>query len=221
MVQANRDRLLLEHLMNKRYAGNKNVRMTIGSLRQEKVLKNNESNYNFTFKERNEVQLPEHLLNIEDAFFAHSLFIGVRRVDTAAPGAGAIYTYPSPVEFPDSGTDFINEHLEALYAGRLTIENNSDIIYKDLDMLRFRKVVEGQKIGTSTHAFYDEFDLKKMAEEVEPYFVMSGGNDNRIGIKIASFPGIKIESATAGVEHRIVVMPLGVRVYGGATFLKK
>lgn len=224
-AQATRDRLLRDFLV----AQNPNLSPVASSLRREQEVKNNKTVLVFDFAETKDKNPHERLMDVKDAFVAHSLGLFLIREDSTKVGASLPMTYVNNGVFPKSN-DFDPEELDGvIYNASMEITIGSTVVARRTDTLRFRYVPDTQKTknfnilgeNVSTVAqvilgVKDAFDFAKVMQDIEPFLMMSGGVKMTIAITLSNYDGMKIESKESGVKYKVCMILAGMHLESGA-----
>lgn len=224
-AQATRDRLLRDFLVQQNPA----LSPVASSLRREVEIKNNKTILVFDFAETKDKNLHERLLDVKDAFAAHSLGLFLIREDSTKIGASLPMTYVNNGVFPKSA-DFDPDELDGvLYNATMDITIGSVVVARRTDTLRFRYVPDTQKtknfsilgdtVGDVKQVILgvkDAFDFQKVMQDIEPFLFLSGDTKMQITITLSNYDGMKIESKESGVKYKACMILSGMHLESGA-----
>lgn len=224
-AQATRDRLLREALIQ----ADPNLTPVASSLRREVEIKNNKTILNFDFAETKDKTQLERLLDVKDAFVAHSLALYITREVATKIGANLPMTYVNNGVFPKS-TNFDPDELDGvLYNATMDITIGSLVVSRRTDTLRFRHVPETQgtknfnilgdlpsEVRQPILGVKDAFDMSKVAQDIEPFLFLSGEIKMVISITLPLFDGVKIESVEPGVKYKAGMILSGMHLESGS-----
>lgn len=213
--ELSRQRALLNKLKSdSRYKASKE-KITRSFLRQEVVITNTNSKYEFDFNQDSSKQgnKTERLLRRQDIFYADSVGMFLVREVAAELGTGVLQTYPNPVAFP-AAAGFTPADLEIFYNAFLSAQIDQKIFFEFLDTQLFLCVPESQQIAAgierSQRSPNDGFI------DLEPNLVLSGKRTNKLEINVPTFAGAEVASVTAGTDHKIVMYARGFLIPGVA-----
>lgn len=179
-------------------------------LRQEAVLKNNKSSYEFTFSQSQD-EGAEKTLKDQDLFFANAVGIFLLKETKGNEGAGLLQTYPNGNEFPDNataGSEFLNSHLNCIYNGYIDSDVDKFNVLDGLDTRRF--YYRPEQVEGATDGFKGFATIPKMLK-------LNGDRKNKFILYIPSFTGIQIEErANADINHKVVLYLRGFLMDGAA-----
>ncbi len=224
-AQATRDRLLRDFLVQQ----NPSLSPVASSLRREVEIKNNKTTLVFDFAETKDKNLHERLLDLKDAFVAHSLGLFLIREDNTKIGASLPMTYVNNGVFPKSN-DFDPEELDGvLYNATMDITIGSVVVARRTDTLRFRYVPDTQKtqnfkiLGESPSevkqvilGVKDAFEFTKVMQDIEPFLFLSGDTKMQITITLNLYDNVKIESKETGVKYKACMIISGMHLESGS-----
>ena len=224
-AQATRDRLLRDFLV----AQNPTLSPVASSLRREQEIKNNKTSLVFDFAETKDKNPHERLLDVKDAFAAHSMGLFLIREDSTKIGASLPMTYVNNGVFPKSN-DFDPDELDGvLYNATMDITIGSVVVARRTDTLRFRYVPDTQKtknfnilgdttstVGQQILGVKDAFDFQKVMQDIEPFLFLSGDTKMQITITLSNYDGMKIESKESGVKYKACMILSGMHLESGA-----
>jgi hypothetical protein len=199
---------------------------SLGSLRQERVLKNNQSSYVFDFKTADPTgrSVTERLLAVTDSFGANTLMLGLAVRQKSRPSANKLLTYPaietiaaafsgSTSEQPNSAAKQAASDLEVVYNGNLSLQIATNSIFDGLDARRFRHVPATQQ---GVFASQNQSDYLDGAVAIEPQIFLDGTQANKLQVEIPTFAGMAIEPDNPDFELVLVLVASGFRVQGGS-----
>jgi hypothetical protein len=199
---------------------------SLGSLRQELVLKNNQSTYTFDFKTKDPsgTSTTEQLLAVTDSFGANTLMFGIVARNKNRPSANVLLSYPnleviaqafngSSADVPTAPAKQSVNDLEAIYNGIASLQIGTNSIFDGLDMRRFRHVPATQQGVFASKAQADYLDG---AVAIEPQLFLDGTQANRLSVTVPTFNGMAIEPDNADFQLVLVVVASGFRVQGGS-----
>ena len=199
---------------------------SLGSLRQERVLKSNQSSYTFDFKTGDPTgrSLTERLLAVTDSFGANTLMLGIGLRQKSRASAFKLLTYPaletiaagfanSTADQPSAAAKQAVIDLETLYNGACSLQIATNNIFDGLDTRRFRHVPATQQ---GVFASQNQADYLDGAVAIEPKLFFDGTQANKLTVEIPTFPGMAIEPDAADYELVLVLVASGFRVQGGS-----
>lgn len=201
---------------------------TLSVLRQEIVLRNNKSGYDFTFADRNDLSPTEIGLSVTDAFAANKLRLAIGVRQKSRNGAVVLMTYPSvaaiarafansTAESPSAAAKLAALDLEAIYNGTIKVAVDQSTIFERLNTARSRFVPQTQigALAESTQSRYEDGQIN-----IEPNLVLSGARTNKVEVNVPTFGGMAIEADNADFELVLVAELSGYRVQGGSGLVK-
>jgi hypothetical protein len=191
------EKQLLKEVIEPRFGKGK---ATKSYLRQEAVLKNNQSTLDFDFDGKRNSKPSERLLAQQDIFFATALGLFLLREEDGKEGSGVLLTHVDSSVFA-AATGFTPAHLEAVYNGLIKAQMGNQIIFEALATKNFRHV--------PTH--YVERDGTIV---LNPTIIINGKEKNKFTLNIPSFAGIQIASVTENISNKVVLMAEGFLVTG-------
>lgn len=199
---------------------------SLGCLRQERVLKNNQSSYVFDFKTADPTghSTTERLLAVTDSFGANTLMLGIIVRQKSRPSAHKLLTYPalealawafnnSSADNPTQPAKQAAADLEAIYNGVCSLQIATNSIFDGLDTRRFRHVPGTQQ---GVFASQNQGDYLDGAVAIEPQLFLDGTQANRLTVDIPTFNGMNIEPDNNDFELVLVLVASGFRVQGGS-----
>ncbi|MDW8345817.1 MAG: hypothetical protein RML94_02580 [Bacteroidia bacterium] len=182
-------------------------------LRVEKVITNNASSYNFDIKKEGNESNSEVKLDTNDVFFATHLGIYLLRAANTERSRAVPQTYPNQVVFP-AVAGFVPEHLEIFFNAHLSVKIGTKEFISKLWTGFCRYVPQTQQSTATNHSQRSAYDGLVEIEKIR-----FSGND-QIEIKLSLNPfestALQVASATAGVEHRVMLLVNGFLVKGAA-----
>lgn len=208
-----------------------NSQPSLGSLRQERVLKNNQSTYVFDFKTPDPTghSTTEMLLAVTDSFGANTLMLGLVVRNRNKPSANVLLSYPnleviapafnnSTADTPSTPAKTAGTDIETLYNGSLILQIGSGTIFDGLDTRRFRHVPATQQGVFASKAQSDYLDG---AVAIEPQIFLVGTEANKLTVTIPTFNSMSIEPDNADYELVLCVVASGFRVQGGSDLARR
>jgi len=208
-----------------------NSQPSLGSLRQERVLKNNQSTYLFDFKTPDPTghSTTEMLLAVTDSFGANTLMLGLVVRNKNKPSANVLLSYPnleviapafnnSTADTPSAAAKAAGGDIETLYNGSLILQIGAGTIFDGLDTRRFRHVPATQQGVFASKAQSDYLDG---AVAIEPQIFLVGTEANKLTVTIPTFNGMAIEPDNADYELVLTVVASGFRVQGGSDLARR
>jgi hypothetical protein len=201
-----------------------NTQPSLGALRQELTLKNNQGNYAADFKTANAASTTEQLLGITDAFGANQLLVCIGVRNKTKPGSIVLTTYPSleaiapafnnsTAASPSVAAIQAVADLEAVFSGITQARIDSTVIFDGLDTRRFRYVPQTQ---AGLFASQAQSRYADGLVSIEPQLYFDGARKNQVQVNVPTFTGMAIEPDNANFELVLVVIAYGFRVQGGA-----
>lgn len=203
-----------------------NFQPSLGSLRQERVIKNNQSSYVFDFKTADPTgrSVTERLLAVTDSFGANTLMLGLTVRQKSRPSANKLLTYPavesvaiafnnSTSDQPSTAAKLAASDLETVYNGNLSLQIATNSIFDGLDTRRFRYVPATQQ---GVFASQNQSEYLNGAVAIEPQIFLDGTQANKLQVEIPTFAGMAIEPDNADYELVLVLVASGFRVQGGS-----
>jgi len=203
-----------------------NFQPSLGCLRQERVLKNNQSVYTFDFKtgDPSSNSRTEQLLAVTDSFGANTLMLGLIARSKTRPSAHVVLSYPnleviaqafsgSSSDVPSSAAKQAVSDVEAVYNGVAALQIGTNSIFDGLDTRRFRHVPATQQGVFASKAQADYLDG---AVAIEPQLFLDGTQANKLTVTVPTFNGMAIEPDNTDFELVLVVICSGFRVQGGS-----
>ena len=201
-----------------------NSQPSLGALRQEITLRNNQSAYEFDFKKANANSNTEQLLAVTDAFGANQLLIGLLVRNKTRQGNAVVQTYPnleaiapafalSTAIAPSGPALQAVADLETVYNGIASTRIDSTTIFDGLDTRRFRFVPQSQ-IGLFASQVQSKYTDGLVS--IEPQLCFDGARKNLVTVTVPSFAGMAIEPDNPNFEIALVCIAYGFRVQGGA-----
>jgi hypothetical protein len=188
-----------------------------GYLRQQLTLVNGQASYTFnlTSNQANSTPLPQKLLNVTDTFFSTRMGLFLLKQVTAEAGGFELQSYPNPTYFPAvAGPSAFNpQDMEVIYNGSLSITVNNIILVNGLPTKRFRTVPQTLQSGVNSKS---EMDLSDALIPIVPYPRFDGTQSIEVTVKIPTFTGMEIASATAGTTHELVLYTEGFLIAQGS-----
>jgi len=218
-----RDRSLYEKVLK---LCPKGVIPTMGTLREQIALANNNTTYNFTFNEQKAGgRRTDILLSIKDSFYVNAMSLGIIVERKSKPGSGVVYRYPETyVTVFGAGTNA--EDLEAVYNGLFKAQIDRDVLMDKMSTSRFRAVprrLAGEasftnaaqnKVNYLTHA---ESDYRDGLVQIEPNLVLRGTKQNQFTLTLPQFDAAPSWQATdPAYEIAVVLEAHGFLIPGGA-----
>ncbi len=200
------ERQVFERLSNK-FPG----KVEPGHLRIQASLTNNNGTYKFDLKDKNTLAVNEKGLNDNDMFVATRLGLFLINEDDDRLGCEILQSYPNDQVF--SGSGFTLKDMELIYAGGLEIKTNQTVNTEAIPGMHFRKVPQGQKTASVIHS---EFDLMRDVYWLPTLLAFDGGKNMDIKYSFNTVSSMQIASVTAGYTHKLVFMPIGFLIKGGA-----
>lgn len=201
-----------------------NTTPSLGAIRQELTLKNQQSGYGFDFKAINAGSTTEQLLPLTDAFGANQLLIAIGVRNKTKPGSMVLITYPSleaiapafngsTVAAPSAAAIQAVADLETIFNGVTRASIDSTTIFDGLDTRRFRHVPATQVglFASQAGSRYHDGQVN-----IEPQLYFDGARKNKVEVVVPSFNGMAIEPDNANFELVLVCIATGFRVQGGA-----
>lgn len=217
-----RDRALYEKAQKMTPAG---TTPTMGYLRQEVVLQNNQTNYRFDFNPQTSQPRPtERPLSIKDAFIANQMRLGILVERKTKPGSGVVYPFPNAQQIEKAvaaaaigGTV---EDLECVFNAALKVQFDQEVLVDAMNTNRFRAVpTTAAAAGSST---MNEAHWRNGLVDVEPNFIISGTRRNEFTLTLPAFQVTPSIAATdAAFDVRVVLELYGFHIPGGAGLAKK
>ncbi|QIX59707.1 hypothetical protein HER32_00255 [Hymenobacter sp. BT18] len=217
-----RDRALYE----KAKQMSKNATPTMGFLREEIVLANNNNTYRFGFNEqRSGIRGSEKMLSIKDSFIANRLQLGILVERKTKPGTGVIMTFPNPVVVATAGTTSATD-LEVIFNGQLKAQIDQEVLMDGFSTRRFRFVPSTQQQTGAANANNIALSEQRFGDgqvEVEPNIILVGTKRNEFTITLPQFdPSVtpNIAATDAAFDVRLVLELSGFHIPGGAALTK-
>ena len=127
------------------------------------------------------------LLNLQDAFYCSSLFIGFAKPSSATDTTFQLVTYPNASIFSASNTA---SSLYSFYNGNLSLTVNNRQIVPAYDLYRHYSVPQQQEVAApyysaNTANFKDQQDGSESAfYPVEPAWVLVGSKQNSLQVQL-------------------------------------
>jgi len=164
--------------------------VTESYLRQDVVIKNNQTTYTFDFNQTNRSgERPEVRLSDKDVFVVNSMALCLAKVNPAKPQTAVLHAYPNAQHFGIGTTTPAD--LEAFYNAELTAQVDSTVIFDPISTLRFRHVPELIQLP----AIADEDPAIPVSAyqgvpglvEVEPGMVLNGQRSQKFTLEMQRF----------------------------------
>lgn len=199
---------------------------SLGCLRQERVLKNNQSQYVFDFKSADPSgnSRTEQLLAVTDSFGANTIMLGIIARQKSRPSAHVLMTYPSQeiisgafqgstADNPTAPAIQAVKDLETIYNGVCGLQIATNSIFDGLDTRRFRYVPATQQgvFASKSQARYLDG-----AVAIEPKLFIDGTQASKLTVTVPTFDGMAIQPDNADFELVLVLIASGFRVQGAS-----
>jgi hypothetical protein len=215
-LSSSRDRTLYEKVQSMTPKGSV---PTMATLREERVLVNNNGTYTFDFNEQKSgIRPTEALLSIKDAFVANAMSLSILVERKAKPGTGVLYHYPNPHEVVKAGT--VNwTDLEAIYNGQLKAQIDQQVMMDKFPTRRFRYapqntgIVSGGDVGVLQSSAVDGL------VPAEPNLILRGTKKNIFTLTVPTFESgqtTAIAATDPAFDVRVVLELNGFIIPGGA-----
>lgn len=198
-----------------------------GVLRQELVIRNNLTQYNFNFRQSPVPLASEVSLQTTDSFMAFAAELLIIHEETGRGGSRLAQSYPNAAHFPAAGGGFDPEDLEAFYNGILTFRQDQDVLIEGFPTRNFRDAPSAQQgdplsatrvIATDVAAVNaraaSEQNYTRNLVELIPFPFLRGEGTSQFTVQIPSWVGQGIQSATAGFDNRLVLVLHGLILKG-------
>ncbi|GAA4366849.1 hypothetical protein GCM10023185_38270 [Hymenobacter saemangeumensis] len=210
-----RDRALYEKVLKMAPKGSV---PTLATLREERVLVNNNGTYTFEFNEQRAGQRPtETLLSLKDMFVANSIALGILVERKTKPGTGVVHRYPSMHVVAQAGATNATD-LESIFNGHLKAQIDQQVMMDKFSTRRFRHVPQGSGINTDagiTGAIQSSPNDGLVM--LEPNLILRGTKKNTFTLTIPTFEVAAAIAATdAAFDVRVVLELNGFIIPGGA-----
>ena len=192
-------------------------------LRQEVVLKNNQSNYEFNFAELVAAALnaTERRLRRTDAFKVLGMSLQLLIEETLKPGKGVLITYPNPFQVnqvtsaPSAsipGVAVVSpKDLNAVYNGTISASVNNDTQFEYIETRQFLTVPSTQENSIND---YTETDIAAGMISLEPHLLLNGKNTNKFVLTIPTWNAIAIQSHKPDWDIKAVLLLDGFHIPG-------
>lgn len=178
-------------------------------LRQSVVITNTKDNYIFEFNKDTDTGADINLKR-EDDFVITDLGVYLLREPTAEAGTGVLQTYVNATNFP-AASGFSPEDLNVFYNGTLETRRDKQTDYEKFPTLAFQFIPQFQQSASTNKSQKNAFDG---VVSLDPLVRFKGNAKNKITITVPIFGGIEVASVTAGVDHKLVVIPYGYLISG-------
>lgn len=215
--QSSRDRALYDKVLK---MAPKGTIPTLATLREERVLVNNNGTYVFEFNEqRANVRATENLLSIKDAFVANSMSLGILVERKTKPGTGVLLHYPSQHMLLQAGATSPID-LEAVFNGFLKAQIDQQVMMDKFSTRRFRYVPQNAGIAVAENiAGTVQSSPVDGLVNVEPNLILRGTKKNIFTLTIPTFDAgatTSIAAIDAAFDVRVVLELNGFIIPGGA-----
>lgn len=207
-TSADRERAIFKTL-NAKFPGKV---VSPGYLRVEQTLLNSTGKYKFNIKKIGGENVTELKLDRNDLFVVSSIGIYLLREETAKAGGQALQTYPNQTVFAGV-VGFDPKDLETIYNGFLYMKVSTLVNIESLSMQNFRRIPQTQQSSATN---YSQYDLAESTYKPGSLIELHGTSDIEINVEYPSFTGITLAAVTAGFTHKLVFMPQGYLIKGGA-----
>lgn len=213
-----RDRALYEKVLKMTPKGSV---PTLATLREEKVLVNNNGTYVFEYNDQKANARPtESLLSIKDAFVANTMALGIIVERRAKPGTGILLHYPSQQEALKGGqVNWLD--LECVYNGQLKVQIDQQVMMDKFSTRRFRHVPQNAGIMIDSGVYGGAIQSSPADGLVyaEPNLILRGTKKNTFTLTIPTFDGgqtTAIAATDPAFDVRVVLELNGFIIPGGA-----
>lgn len=144
-ISSDRDRSIYNRISEE--AKKQNMITSPGFLRVEQRIVNGRTKYEFVLqRDTNSDSITEQKLDRNDKFVMSRLGIFLMRRSTLLYGNEVLQTYPNPIVFPtEVGNNFVTQHMEAFYNGKMSFTVGQTKWIEALDTRRFRHVPATQE----------------------------------------------------------------------------
>ena len=188
-----------------------NLPTTQAQLRQDILIANNKTTYNFNFLRENQDALPEVKLNRTDIFLATRIGLYMYQITLGEEARSVLQTYPNPTHFADNASP---EDLEIFYNGVITSQVNNTILYEKFPTRKFRSVPQTQESATLVHS---QQNWQDGMIPIEPRMILNGNQKNEFNVNVPIFSGAAVAAATvATIGNYLVMVMEGFLVSGGS-----
>lgn len=191
---------------------------TPGYIRIEKKIYNGQTKYDFICtRDGNADTVTENKLDRNDKFVVtHMGLFLMKRLSTLI-GAEVLQSYPNEMVFADVSTDFIGEHLEAIYNGKLGLKVGQTNFIEGMDLRRFRNVPTAQELtfNSTTSKVANSGQTEKTGfVEMTPQVTIDGNAKAMITIDAPVASSHKVAHTTSNTDNFIVLVLRGFLVTG-------
>lgn len=183
-----RKRDLYERL--RRASALKKFPVTESFLRQDLVIKNNQTTYAFDFHQNNRAaERPQVLLSDKDVFVVSAMALCLAKVNPAKPQTAILHSYPNKQHFTVGST--VAADLEAFYNAELSAQIDSTVVFDPLSTLRFRHVPGNIELpieaGGAQAVPVSSYAGVPGLQDIEPGLVMNGQRSQKFTLELQRF----------------------------------
>ena len=213
-----RDRALYEKVLK---MSPKGVVPTLATLREERVLVNNNGTYVFEFNEQKaNARQTETLLSIKDAFVANTMSLGILVERKTKPGSGLLLHFPCMQELNKAGNvNWLD--MEVIYNGVLKAQIDQQVMMDKFSTRRFRYAPQnaGLLIDNNVIGGAIQSSASDGLVNAEPNLILRGTKKNTFTLTIPTFDAsaaAAIAATDPAFDVRVVLELNGFIIPGGA-----
>jgi hypothetical protein len=146
-------------------------------------------------------------------FIATSIFLGLKKVVSGGHAQARLWTYPNPAEFADNAGTFIGAHLNAIYAGIISLSQDGIAAEPGIETLRFLHAPaatqngeatvtdEATPVTTTVQTRFDPFHPGMGEVPLSSYLILNGTSTHEVMLRIPGGTGLKMAHTAANTQN--------------------